>query len=105
MTRQASPVDGGPAFERICRLSQDATNELWSVTLRREYKTPGEKKRAIERVIRGAIETATGSPSTTSGWSEDDIDGYVPIFGPGNPPRSKENPFARRATLTGETEA
>lgn len=37
--------------EQLDKLAQDVTNELWAVTLRRTYATPGEKKRAIKREI------------------------------------------------------
>lgn len=53
--------------DELLKLSQDTTNELWMVTLRRDYNTPGEKKRAIEREIRAALEYALGYKDTTSG--------------------------------------
>lgn len=49
------------------KLSQDATNEIWSVILRAKHRTPGEKKRAIEREIRATLEHALGLPCTVSG--------------------------------------
>lgn len=52
------------------KLSQDAANEIWSVILRREYKTPGARKRAIEREIRSALEKALCLPSTTEGFED-----------------------------------
>lgn len=82
------------SFNAICRLSQDTTNELWSFTLRRAYKTPAEKKRAIERVIRGAIEQALGATDSVSGWNKDTIDEFVPLFGRGEPRMAKENPYS-----------
>lgn len=72
------------------KLSQDATNELWSVVLRRDYETPGAKKRAVERVIRGAIESALGVPSTVDGHEE----GIDPLWGQPSP-TPKPNPYAR----------
>lgn len=79
-------------FQRICKLSQDATNELWSVTLRRQYETPGEKKRAVERVIRGALEAALDAPCTVSGH-EAEVD-VPPIFGyVTDVPRVTPNPY------------
>lgn len=52
---------GAGVSSAVMKLSQDTTNELWSVTLCREYETPGAKKRAIELNIRAAIEAALAS--------------------------------------------
>jgi len=80
------------------KLSQDATNEIWAVTLNRKYRTPGAKKRAIEKEVRGALETALGVPSTTDGWAKDDLDQWAPIFG-GEPKVAKENPYAKLGAI------
>lgn len=66
----------GPMIDYM-KLSQDTTNEIWSVILRRQYDTPGDKKRAIERQIRSALETALKLKSTVDGWE----DGMQPITG------------------------
>lgn len=49
------------------KISQDTTNEIWSVTLRRNYDTPADKKRAIEYEIRSALEKVLNVPSTLDG--------------------------------------
>jgi len=59
------------------KLSQNTTNEIWSVILKTPYSTPGAMKRAIEQEIRGAIETVLGLPSTVDGHE----DGMDPLYG------------------------
>jgi hypothetical protein len=71
------------------KLSQDATNELWSVVLRREYPNPGARKRAIEHCIRAAVETAANLPSTVDGYE----DGCNPLFHEPSP-KIVPNPYA-----------
>ncbi len=74
---------------RVFKLSQDATNEIWSVTMQRNYRTPGDKKRAIELVIRSALEELAGLKSTCDGYE----DGVDPVFGK-TTTRPQRNPFA-----------
>jgi hypothetical protein len=71
------------------QLSQDATNEIWSVILRQNFPSPGAKKRAIEREIRCAIETALGIPSTVDGYES----GTDPLYEE-PAPRPVQNPNA-----------
>ena len=80
--------------DRVFKLAQDTTNELWAVTLRREYATPGEKKRAIEREVRAALENLAGIPSTVDGFP----DGVDPILGE-DAPRPLPNPYANTARM------
>jgi len=37
--------------DQLDKEAQDLTNELWSVWRRREYETPGERKRALKSFI------------------------------------------------------
>lgn len=52
---------------KLLKLSQNATNEIWSSIMRGTFPTPGAKKRAIEHAIRGAMEELTNLPSTVDG--------------------------------------
>lgn len=85
-----------PPFS-LMKLSQDTTNEIWSITLRREYETPGARKRAIERNIRAALETALGLPSTIDGHE----DGVTPI-GEATDHIPKPNPYEDQSPTTYE---
>lgn len=73
------------------KLSQDATNEIWSVILRGDYEKPAARKRAIEREIRATLEAALGLPSTVDG-NESGFNIY------GEPcPKVKPNPYTTGA--------
>lgn len=40
-------METSPLLKKLEKIAQDTTNEMWSVTMRKEYATPGDFKRSI----------------------------------------------------------
>jgi hypothetical protein len=60
--------------EQLEKLAQDTTNEIWSGTMRREYRTPGERKRAIKQEILSIIRYVNNPKKEYEDESRDDGD-------------------------------
>lgn len=80
------------------KLSQDTTNEIWSVILRNDYLTPADKKRRIEYEIRAAIERALNVECTVSG-TEDGVNPYGGEVGAKIEPNPYANTFKNFHTV------